>query len=81
MVSEVGRAHRTGGRKMGRRKTPEVERAEPRFSVKTPVTVASTNIRPWEGVILSRKFSPVSGWWYDVQGPDGWWVIPEGDLR
>lgn len=53
---------------MAKEKT--LERTEPRHSPKDEVIVTEDGIRPWSGVVSTVKWSPVSGWWYDIRRDD-----------
>lgn len=39
------------------------------------VEVTEPGIRPWTGVVTSVKWSPVSGWWADIDSGQGRTVI------
>lgn len=45
------------------------------------VRVVEAGRRPWVGVAQAVKWSPVSGWWVDVAGPDGTWVLHATDVE
>lgn len=47
------------------------ERTEPRFARGARVRIEEENIRPWTGEVRSVKWSPVSGWWLEVQEDEG----------
>jgi len=43
--------------------------------------VHEVNIAPWEGEVLSVKWSPQSGWWVDVRQDDGGtWTLRAEDV-
>jgi hypothetical protein len=48
------------------------------------VEVREQNIRPWLGVVISVRWSAVSGWWLDVERDDSdraVWVVQAGLAR
>lgn len=45
------------------------------------VVVREPGLTPWTGTALAVKWSPVSGWWIEVAGPEGVWIIREADVE
>jgi hypothetical protein len=43
------------------------------------ITVSEPGIRPWIGVVGAVKFSPITGWWFEVAREDDGlsYVVPE----
>ena len=39
------------------------------------------NLRPWMGTVTAAKLSKLSGWWYEVEDPDGLrWAMPAANV-
>lgn len=46
------------------------------------VEVAEEHLTDWRGTVGSVKFSPVSGWWLEVEDEDGTtWSVPAGKVK
>lgn len=61
--------------------TRMLKKTPPRFARGERVEVLEDT--PWSGVVLSVKWSSVSGWWYEVNADNrpGAWSVPEGYLH
>ena len=56
----------------------KVERTEAPATRGARVEVNEPGIRAWTGTVSSVKWSPVSGWWLDIERDDGdlTYIIP-----
>lgn len=61
-----------------------LDRTDPRFARGDAVTVTEEGIKPWSARVLSVKWSPESGWWYECEPVAAWlygvWIVREADL-
>ncbi len=47
----------------------------------TRVLVSEQGIRPWTGIVGSRKVSPLTGWWLEVRrDDDGMTYVVSGSI-
>lgn len=48
------------------KQTEILERPVAKYMIRDRVEIREEGIRPWRATVTATKYSPVSGWWYEV---------------